>query len=1530
MNDILHNKKRFLLLIICIACCALNFSAKAQCPQFFNRNGIASSSPTWLQCIVGASPATTTLTIQAASLVGPCTIDWGDGSGLQVVAAILPNGSVSHVYTFALGTKTVTITQTLPIPCVIVGHYVVEREVRASIIAAAGGVTTVCAPGSISFLNNSQDVSDSTTFTLDFGDNTPVLNLTSANAGQIINHTYLKNSVNCNTNVTLTARNLCSGNAASTNIYGPIRIFDIDSAIIGASKNVLCYPDTNVIFTNSSVRNCVNDGNTQQRLERWIIHDYFGPGLDSVTNWSPWPPSTALNFNFPAPTRPRTYCVTLMDSSFCGVDTATRCITIIDPPIASFTSVDTVCGSQNITFTNTTPTAGTFAHAWDFGDGNTSTQISPTHSFTNAGNTTLTFNVRLIVTNGGATACRDTFIKVITVLPRPTSNFSQNAVAGNINGCDSLMVNFVDLSTNAISWDWDFDNNGLTDFSGQFPPVRKYLITSTVRLTVTGANGCSHTRTRTISIFRTPLADFTASSVCVNKTATFTDGSTPFPGNAITTRSWNFGDPASGGNNTSTATNPTHVFTIPNTYFVRLIVNSANGCSDTIIKSVIVQFPPTVNFTPTVTTGCSPLSVTFTNNTLNADPTLYVWKRLNAGNFSTQVSPSVTYVNNGTTNDTIRVRLVASTAFGCLDSITKTIVVFPNPIAGFAANTLPSCIPSPISFVNTSSGAISFAWDFNDGNFSNLPNPIHQFNNNSNSIRVYQVRLVATSPNTCTDTAELPVLVYPNQTFVINTNVDTGCTPVHVQFPAFPGIVNYNWDFGDAQLGTGASPQHTYVNFTQSDITYTARAILTNAFGCIDTVFKNTVVKPIPTAFFTSNVSSGCLPFDVSFQNVSTSATQYHWDFGDSTSENTVSAIVNHRYRNETASPLKRTVTLTAYNNDSCESIHTQDVLIFPQVKAIFSIDSVACSPFVAQADNRSIAAQKYYWFLDGSLIDSVQNKEFIISNSNTIPETHVIRLRSISAFGCFHDTSFTVRVLPSPTANFITDVTSGCQPLSINFTNLSTSGIKYYWNYGDGNDSNINATFQRVYTNNSRLPIEYPVQLVVRNTSGCVDTFSRIITVYPFLDASFTLNDTASCSPFTIHPQNTSTNTINYAWYVDNVLIDTNANPTITLTNITFTNQTFQLRLEAGSAYGCIVPYTRTIQVFPRPEANFLVTNPVIKFPLNTFSLVNQNIQAGFNYKWFFGDGDSALIASPGTHTYFQPGNYEIILIVFNSQCSDTMRRMVRIEPPTPIAVFNGTGIGCAPLTVSFINQTLYATTYNWDFGDGNTSSEFEPTHTYKTGGVYSVRLVAIGDGGEDIEIHQDSVTVFDLPNAYFLAQPSIVYIPSDPLVIFNLSTNATRYHWDFGDGTQSIDPSPQHYYTTVGDYTIRLIAENENGCLDTFRVFNAVRAEGGGKVVVPNAFTPNLNGGSGGAINPNEFNNDVFHPVINGAEEYYLSIFNRWGELLFESRDVNTGWDGYYRNKLCKQDVYVWKVEAIFSDGSKITKSGDLLLLR
>ena len=201
--------------------------------------------------------------------------------------------------------------------------------------------------------------------------------------------------------------------------------------------------------------------------------------------------------------------------------------------------------------------------------------------------------------------------------------------------------------------------------------------------------------------------------------------------------------------------------------------------------------------------------------------------------------------------------------------------------------------------------------------------------------------------------------------------------------------------------------------------------------------------------------------------------------------------------------------------------------------------------------------------------------------------------------------------------------------------------------------------------------------------------------------------------------------------------------------------------------------------------------------------------------------------------------------------------------------------------------------------------------------------------DGTTAQMVQEQIIHVYPNASAAFTITPNEVSVPSQPVYCLNLSQNANSYEWHFGDDNVSNEINPIYYYQEEGIYSITLIANNEYNCPDTMTLHDAVYANEGGMIDFPNAFTPDPTGGNGGSYNPTSYDNNVFFPINTGVTEYQLQIFNKWGEMLYESNDVNKGWDGYYRGMLCKQDVYVWKVTARFVDGQRFEQAGDVTLL-
>ena len=1502
--------RRFLsLLPVALA----TMSGAAQCPQLYDYYGTPSNAPEWFSC----SGANFSLLIATPQTVGAYTIDWGDGSLVQNGAGLAPPQSVSHLYTSAVATYTITFTE-LSTGCVVIGTLVMEQSSSASIQIPVGGLTQVCAPEAVQFTNSSTNVSPTTVFQWDFGDGSPILTFDNSNWGQTISHTYLQGTVNCETTVRLTAENSCNTlqGGASLATFNPIRIWDLDDASIAASATLLCWPDRTVTFANTTDRNCLQQGNIFQRYEHWNFGDYWGTGSDSIIDWTPWPPTFPRVIQYPGI---GTYEVMLMDSNYCGVDTAIIQITIVPPPDVTLTTTpDTICVGETAFFDETTNGGANF-YQWNFGAG-AGFQMTGAGDQAHTYNTAGTYTVSYTASIQGATAgCTDTASVEIVVLPRPTADFALD----NNAACDSITVTITNSSISAVSHAWDF-GDGTTSTSPN-PPPHSYNTPGNyiIELIVTNALGCTHSLTRTVDVFAPPTVAIQVQNLCFGETAVFTPVIGTDPGNPVTDWAWDFGD-----GNTSSAQNPTHQYAAPGPYIITLTVTTPY-CGNTGTQWVSVQARPVAAFQPSAILGCSPMTVDFTNSTTGA--TQYLWL-FGDGSSATAADTAHTYTNFGTTDTVYTVTLIASSPFGCADTVSLLITVAPGVVAGFVHNAQPGCAPMNVGFTNTSSGAGSYLWDFGDGTTSNAINPAHTYVNNTFFLATHTVTLTAFSPAGCQSIATQQIMVYPTPDFTFSAQPDSGCSPLNVTFPSVVGAVSYQWNFGDGSTGSGASPTHTYINTTGSDQVFTVTLIGSNAFGCSDTTTADVVVYPIPTAQFSTSPLSGCHPVTAQMTNQSTGASIFNWSYGDGQTSDTMAIVHSHTWFNFSGpGAVNYPITLTALTSHGCTSTATAQVQVFPQVIAAFVVDSVGCAPLDAHFVNVSTGATAYQWSFgdqQGSVLTSPSHSYFNQGLNDAVFNPELI---ATSSFGCSDTATAPILVHPQPIAQFIPGILNGCQPLTVPFQDLTIGAVALDWSFGDGGTLSAGpGNTSHVFNHSSPVPVTFHPQLIATSAFGCTDTTSATIDAYPAITATFTVNS-GGCSPLTVTIANTSNGASSYLWDMGDGTILVGASPTYTYVNTTTADQARVITLTATSAWGCVSTFTSTVMVYPVPSAAFQATPFSQQFPNATVGIVNNTGPGNWNHTWTFGDGTSSTQQNPGTHTYSTWGNYTITLVVSGTFCSDTTTQVVVITPPLPTASFIGQGEGCAPLTVQFTNTSLLAQSYQWNFGDGGTSTADNPTYTYNVAGVYSVNLTAFGIGGSvNTAIKVDSVVVHPRANAYFVLQPTAVIVPSQPVFTYNLSANATSYSWDFGDGTSSSAFDPVHYYTQAGTFDVTLIANNVWNCPDTFTVVGATTGEVSGDLAFPNAFTPNSTGPTDGLYDPLSYDNDYFFPVYDGVEDYRLEVFNRWGELLFATEDVKVGWDGWYRGHPAKQDVYVWKAYAKFSDGRETVLKGDVTLLR
>ncbi len=303
------------------------------------------------------------------------------------------------------------------------------------------------------------------------------------------------------------------------------------------------------------------------------------------------------------------------------------------------------------------------------------------------------------------------------------------------------------------------------------------------------------------------------------------------------------------------------------------------------------------------------------------------------------------------------------------------------------------------------------------------------------------------------------------------------------------------------------------------------------------------------------------------------------------------------------------------------------------------------------------------------------------------------------------------------------------------------------------------------------------------------------------------------------------------------------------------------------------------------------------------------------------------------GLNFFSTPVNSRYYTLTITDICGEEISDSVYVEvyPLPEIELDEIIAEGCVPLRVQFQNLAgdEDITDFLWDFGDGSTSIDPSPVHTFSDTGTYTINLYAENNNGcsSSNDSNSNFVIVHSLPQVSFISKPNLTDM-RNPEVQFTSTSSDGDHYWTFDIIGKSTERNPTYIFADTGIYNVVLVVENVFGCLDS--ITNQVVVNPYFQIAIPNAFTPNLGGSSGGKYDPNSPNNYVFFPVTEGVEEFHMMIFNRWGEMIFESRDHDIGWDGYYRGQLAQQEVYVWKLEVKWENGQTYEGVGDVTLFR
>jgi PKD repeat protein len=1148
-----------------------------------------------------------------------------------------------------------------------------------------------------------------------------------------------------------------SDNGCKDSLTQNVNIVSKPTAAFTINNSSQCLTGNSFNFTNTSTGSFVN--------QVWS----FGNGVTSNA-------SSITNFTYPTN---GVYGVKLLlvGNNGCN-DSITQNVTVSPVPNFTINNSSQCLGTNNFIFTNTS--IGNLASSsWSFGDGNTASTTNASNLYSTVG----TYNVKLKVTEVGG--CTDSITKVVTVSEKPNVGFNISTT----NFCSGTNLQFNNTSTVGVGTLTHFWSFGDGSTSTQVNPSKSFTTAGVypVKLVVTNNNGCKDSITQNVTILSKPVAAFNVNSTaqCVNGNQfNFTNNSTGF----INSYNWSFGD-----GNTSSISNPTNIYNAAGSYLVKLFANGNNGCVDSTVQTVTVNPTPNVDFTFTSSCLSSPIGLT-NNSSISNGTVIYSW---NFGDATT--SSNLNPIKSYTVAGNYVIKLVATSNNGCKDSLSKNITILPKPIPNFTINNNSQCLQgNNFVFTNTSTGQVSQLWSFSDGTTSTNLNETKSFA----TAGVYLVKLVVTGSNGCKDsiTQSVTVTDKPVPSFLVNNTTQclTGNSFAFTDNSS-GAISNYNWIFGDGGTSTLQNPTYSFSSIG----TYTVKLVVTTATGCKDSITQNVQVVAKPTAAFVINNNNQCIVGNsFSFTNNSTGATSYEWQFGDGGISNTNNAFYTYSLAGT------YTVKLIATNATGCKDSTTNVVNVLVKPLASFSVNNTTqClngNNFVLNNTSTSIPNGYLWSFSDGTTSTLVNP-----SKSFTAVGTYSIKLVVTSTNGCKDSITQSVNVLAKPNPNFTINNTTQCAGSNFVFSNTSNASTSYQWSFGEGTTSaSTNPSF--VYNIGGL----YTVKLVATASNGCKDSVTQLVNVLVRPSAIFGVNSLTQCiNGNNFVTTNLSSGSISsYNWSFGNGSTSTLTNPSVTYSS----TGNYVIKLVATGTNGCKDSLQQNVTVVDKPNVLFNVNNSVQCITNNNFVFTNTTTGAT-NYSWSFGDGGTSTSINP-TKVYTAPGSYAVKLIATgNNGCKDSLTQSISVvSKPIPSFTVNTNSQCVTNNSFVFTNASLGGNVFNWSFGDGTTSTSANPTKIYSTAGTYFVKLIVSNATGCVDSISQ-SITVHPKPTTDFSLNGGASCLTNPTVSFTNLSTGATSYNWDFGDGTTNTSSNPTKTYSAFGTYSVKLVSTNSFGCKDS-----------------------------------------------------------------------------------------------------------------
>ncbi len=917
------------------------------------------------------------------------------------------------------------------------------------------------------------------------------------------------------------------------------------------------------------------------------------------------------------------------------------------------------------------------------------------------------------------------------------------------------------------------------------------------------------------------------------------------------------------------------------------------------------------NLTADVQYECTPPNIT----TLTGPPGFQAYKWWNF-DFSVLLGTTGTLVLNPglAVGTNLWIEVFPFSGNGCRDTLPLTVTVN-YPAADFNTPSGQCLTGNNFSFTSNSTigrgTIVQEFWDFGDGITAIGGTVSHSYALPG----TYTVKLVAISALGCKDSTFRNVAVHPEPIARFTQPADQCLLNNNFSFSSSSTIISgsvavHQWDFGDGNTGNGMNVNHSY----SSVGTFTVKLVVTSDKGCKDSITHDVIIQATPVAAFAPPAGQCFRGHDFSFTSTSSvaggSIVSTIWYFGDNTSAS--GTAVNHIY----AAAGTYNVKLEVTSNFGCVNTLTIPVSVYHQPVANFDQPAAQChtnnNVYLNSTSNIGGGnISNYFWdWGDGNTVNANP-----ASHWYSAAGTYTIRHIVTSDNGCIDSIKRTVTIHPQPSAIFSQPVEQCYTGNNFSFNSNSTvpagySIVSQVWHFGDGITA-AGPTATHTYATAG----SFNVKLMVTSDKGCLDSLVLALKVnadpIPIIVSDrplrFCIGDSLHLSSNSLAGSGTISA---LQWYRDGVLI-----PGATGNSIPV-YQTSSYQLKVWNSNGCVkMSGSTSILVDPLPIGN--IPLPPVNFICEGSPVVLSINSPGNTYQWFV---NNVIIpgATGATYPALQAGIYSVLL-TSPQGCQDRVMgalNMIFYKKPLPDFEFP---TFCAGTPIDFNNLTNTnpsgPVTWNWSFGDAAQSTAFNPTHTYTKGGSYSIKLMATPIKCPNLVnsmIKKITVEEARLGKRYWT-----VNAVKNLDIKLSARDFGMQYLWMplYGLDNPRIQ-GPTYNYDQPVEYIIKI--RSAAGCLtyDTqlVRMFTKV------DIQVPKAFTPNGDG-----------HNDKLDVFTIGIKELlYFRVFNRWGQLLYETKDPMQRWDGMYKGVKQPLETYVWMAEGIGEDGSKINRRGQTILIR